>query len=166
MGLFGPLGHPRYAEYAGDIHSSASHLLGLIEDVLMLSRYDATDGVTLNEPVELGPCDGRIFMITPKPLLGIKLDAPETATVGNEVKVTAGITTTQDTPTKAVVPVRVTIRDANGKSAEGSGFYAAENGIVELSLNLAANEDPGAWEIRVKELASGMEAVKWMRVGK
>lgn len=56
MGLFGPLGHPRYAEYAGDIHSSASHLLGLIEDVLMLSRYDATDGVTLNEPIDLGPC--------------------------------------------------------------------------------------------------------------
>lgn len=124
------------------------------------------DDGSVSWPVELGPCDGRIFMITPKPLLGIKLDAPETATVGNEVKVTAGITTTQDTPTKAVVPVRVTIRDANGKSAEGSGFYAAENGIVELSLNLAPNDDPGTWEIRVKELASGMEAVKWMRVGK
>lgn len=124
------------------------------------------DDGSVSWPVELGPCDGRIFMITPKPLLGIKLDAPETATVGNEVKVTVSITTTQDTPTKAVVPVRVTIRDANGKSAEGSGFYAAENGTVELDLNLAPNEDPGTWEIRVKELASGMEAVKWMRVGK
>lgn len=48
---FGPLGNAKYAEYIGDIHSSASHLLGLIEDVLILSRYDATEGVTLNDRV-------------------------------------------------------------------------------------------------------------------
>jgi uncharacterized protein YfaS (alpha-2-macroglobulin family) len=86
--------------------------------------------------------------------------------VGNAAKIMTKITTTQDTPTKAVIPVRVDVRDANGKLTEGSGFYAAENGIAELSLNLAPNEDPGTWEIRVKELASGMEAVRWMRVGK
>ena len=117
-------------------------------------------------PVELGPCDGKIFLVLPKPLLGIQLDVPENATLSNTAKVSARITTTQEAPTKAVIPVRVDIRNANGSAAEGSGFYAAENGIIELSLNLAPNEDPGTWEIRVKELASGMEAVKWMRVGK
>lgn len=50
---FGPLGNPKYAEYIGDIHSSASHLLGLIEDVLILSRYEASEGVTLNDSVAL-----------------------------------------------------------------------------------------------------------------
>jgi len=123
------------------------------------------DGV-MSWPVELGPCDGRIFMITPKPLMGLQLALPESATVGNSAKLSARITTTQDAPTKAVIPVRVDVRDANGKLTEGSGFYAAENGIVELDLNLAPNEDAGTWEVRVKELASGMEAVKWMRVGK
>jgi hypothetical protein len=123
------------------------------------------DGV-MSWPVELGPCDGKIFMVTPKPLLGLQLEVPESATVGNAAKIMAKITTTQDTPTKAVIPVRVDVRDANGKLTEGSGFYAAENGIAELSLDLAPNEDPGTWEIRVKELASGMEAVRWMRVGK
>ena len=48
---FGPIGHPKYEEYVGDIHSSASHLLGLIEDVLILSRYEAAEGVTLNDDV-------------------------------------------------------------------------------------------------------------------
>ncbi len=119
---------------------------------------------SMSWPVDLGPCDGRIFMITPKPLLGIKLEVPETATVGNVAKISAHITTTQDAPTKAVVPVRVDIRDASGKSAEGSGFYAAENGIIELQLNIAPNEDVGTWEVRVRELASGMEARKWMRL--
>lgn len=124
------------------------------------------DDGSMSWPVELGPCDGRIFMVMPKPLLGIQLDVPENATLNNAAKITARITTMQDVPMKAVIPVRVDIRDANGNQAEGSGHYAAENGIVELSLNLAPNEDPGTWEIRVKELASGMESVKWMRVGK
>jgi uncharacterized protein YfaS (alpha-2-macroglobulin family) len=97
---------------------------------------------------------------------GFNLKRPNLPRLGNVAKVSARITTTQDTPTKAVIPVRVDVHDANGTLTEGSGFYAAENGIVELSLNLAPNEDPGSWEIRVKELASGMEAVKWMRVGK
>jgi hypothetical protein len=136
-----------------------------LTDTQIIVPKRGEDGV-MSWPVELGPCDGKIFMVTPKPLLGIQLEVPELATVGNAAKIMAKITTTQDTPTKAVIPVRVDVRDANGKLTEGSGFYAAENGIAELSLNLAPNEDPGTWEIRVKELASGMEAVKWMRVGK
>ncbi len=123
------------------------------------------DGV-MSWPVELGPCDGRIFLVMPKALLGLELDVPESASFGNVAKISARITSTQDTLTKAVIPMRVDVRDANGNNAEGSGFYAAENGLVELDLNLAPNEDPGMWEVRVKELASGMEAVKWMRVGK
>jgi hypothetical protein len=121
------------------------------------------DGL-MSWPVDLGPCDGRIFMVLPKPLLGLKLEVPENAVVGNSAKIAVSITTTQEAPTKAVIPVRVDVRDASGKAAEGSGFYAAENGIVEIKLDVAPNEDPGTWEVRVKELASGMEARKWMRV--
>ncbi len=122
------------------------------------------DDGSMSWPVELGPCDGKIFMITPKSLMGIKLEVPESATAGNVAKIGVRITTIQDAPTKAVIPVRVDIRDASGKSAEGSGFYAAENGVVDLELNLAPNEDAGTWEVHVRELASGMAATKWMRV--
>jgi hypothetical protein len=45
-----------------------------------------------------------------------------------------------------------------------SGHYAAENGLLQLSLDLAPNDDPGTWEVSAKELASGMKAVRWMRV--
>jgi uncharacterized protein YfaS (alpha-2-macroglobulin family) len=67
---------------------------------------------------------------------------------------------------KAVIPVKVEVRDANGVLTEGSGFYAAENGILDLTLDLAPNDDPGTWEVRAKELASGMEAVRWMKVAR
>ncbi len=40
-GLFGPLGNPRYTEYAEDIHASGVHLLAIITDILDLAKIDA-----------------------------------------------------------------------------------------------------------------------------
>lgn len=38
---FGPLGHDKYAEYMGDIHGSARHLLEIINEVLDMSKIEA-----------------------------------------------------------------------------------------------------------------------------
>jgi two-component system, cell cycle sensor histidine kinase PleC len=51
---FGPLGRPRYVEYARDIHGAGTHLLSLISDILDLSKVQAGRLELHEQPVELG----------------------------------------------------------------------------------------------------------------
>jgi signal transduction histidine kinase len=51
--MFGPLGHPRYRDYANDIHGSGTHLLELITNILDISKAEA--GKLVLHPVPLDP---------------------------------------------------------------------------------------------------------------
>jgi two-component system cell cycle sensor histidine kinase PleC len=51
--MFGSLGHPRYREYADDIHASGMHLLDLITSILDISKAEA--GKLEVFPVTLDP---------------------------------------------------------------------------------------------------------------
>jgi two-component system cell cycle sensor histidine kinase PleC len=53
--LFGPLGSPRYEEYANDIHSSGKHLLGVINDILDMSKIEAGQFSMDREVIDLNP---------------------------------------------------------------------------------------------------------------
>jgi len=146
------------------LQQDSASVYDLVSHTLIVPKR-GPDG-SMSWPVNLGPGDGRIFMVIPKSLLQLGLDVPATATRGNVAKIRVSLTTTDNAPVNAVLPVQVRVQDANGVSTEGSGFYAAKNGELEVSLDLAPNEDPGTWQIQVRDLASGMEAVKWMTVGK
>ncbi|MCQ0987909.1 sensor histidine kinase [Jiella marina] len=51
--MLGPLGSPSYREYVDDIHASGQHLLGLINEILDLSRIEAGRYALNEEAVEL-----------------------------------------------------------------------------------------------------------------
>lgn len=115
-------------------------------------------------PLNLGPSEGRVLLLSPAPLLEMQLEVPETAKRGYSAEVKVRLMTSGGNPMPAAIPVAVTIRDADGAPAEFDGHHVAENGELTLRLDLARNETPGTWQIQVRELASGMKAVKWMQV--
>lgn len=54
-GMFGPLGSNKYAEYASDINSSGKHLLGVINDILDMSKIEAGRLHLQSETIDIAP---------------------------------------------------------------------------------------------------------------
>jgi hypothetical protein len=55
-----------------------------------------------------------------------------------------------------MLPLHVELRDPDGRSAEFSGHYAAVGGRLEVVWDIASNDIPGPWHLRVRDLASGI----------
>lgn len=55
QGLFGPLGSERYQEYVSDIYASGTYLLGVINDILDMSKIEAGQFTINREQVDLSP---------------------------------------------------------------------------------------------------------------
>jgi hypothetical protein len=114
--------------------------------------------------IQLGPCDGRLYMVTSRPIEDVRVQGPASAKRGQRVSYTFEVTDAAGRPVEAVVPVEVTIRDAEGARAEFSGYYAAADGRLTIELAIASNDVPGAWQIEARELASGRRTTHYFTV--
>jgi hypothetical protein len=114
--------------------------------------------------VDLAPGDGRVFLVVDRPVTAVLLETPEEIRRGERASLSLRVVDDGEEPVAAVVPVRVDILDARDRPAEGSGYYAAKDGLVSISLDVAANDEAGEWTARATELASGKSAERKIAV--
>ena len=131
-----------------------------------LAMATAEDGDGLAWPVHLGPAEGGLYMVTPKPIHGINLEAPEVARRTQKVKLSATVIDAQRHAIPAIIPIQLQIRDTTGRELEFSGHYGAKNGKVAVTIDIAPNDELGLWEITATELASRQSARHYLRITK
>jgi signal transduction histidine kinase len=69
--IYGPLGHPKYLGYAENIHASASHLLGLVNSVLDLSKAESgTLDIAFESVDVVATIDACLPMVEPQAKAG------------------------------------------------------------------------------------------------
>jgi len=122
------------------------------------------EGGRLHWPVELGPCEGGIFMVSPNEIELLEFFLPDIIKRGDQFTLSADISDRGGHPVPAVVPVQLQITDPSGRLAEFSGYYGAKNGHLEIPVDIAVNDAPGVWQVSLRELASGLERSAYFRV--
>ena len=163
---FGALGSPLYTEYCQDIHASGQYLLGVIADVLEMSRLEAgrvrleQERFVLDEAVEVAraavaaSADAASIRLDVAPGLGLSLNADRTAVekiltilLNNAVKYTAapGVVTVRARALNGAINIHVEDTgvgiapeavDRLGKPFEQSD-QALKNGMRGSGLGLA-----------------------------
>lgn len=148
---------------AGTVHlrRDAGHVYDLRRGQEILAT--SGDGV-VKWPVDLEPGGGEIYLVTSRPIEQVRFDAADNVKRGGTLPVTIQVTSENGEVVDAVVPVDVEIQDAHGRTAEFSGSYGAAAGELKLNLQIAVNDVPGPWTIRVREGATGTETRHDFRV--
>lgn len=135
--VFGPLGHPRYVEYAEDIHNSGTLLVSLINDILDLSK------------VESGKYDLNEEILDLHELTAAAVS--QCAVLGYRSSVRVSNRTVERFP-KLRGDRRVLIQILNNVISNAVKF-SRDAGVVEVSTHL---DDRGAVLISVKDNGDGM----------
>jgi hypothetical protein len=117
-------------------------------------------------PVMLGPCDGNVFLVTERPIEQILIETPDDVPLGKSCDCRVTVADADGKAVDAVIPLRVEILDPHGRPAEFTGYFGADLGRLECTLDFASNDSFGVWTIRVQELASGLTKNRYVRVSR
>lgn len=80
---FGPLGHAKYEEYIENIHASGTHLLGLVNDILDLSKLESDNYVLVRRSLDPATLTNEVMRIFGPDLsakaIAVEVDCAEAA---------------------------------------------------------------------------------------
>ncbi len=135
------------------VRRKAGHVYDLVAQAPVDTRQTQED---MRLDVSIGPGGGKLFMITDRPIAEVAISAPDSARRGRQVEVHVTVADATGKAIDAMIPVHVQLLDSEQREAELSGYYAARDGALSVTFDLAGNDTPGKWTIRVTELASGV----------
>jgi hypothetical protein len=176
--LFAVNDHRTYGDYVGQhrkvmekgLPSQATLSLnrpdGIIYDLCesrQVKDVQKADG-RLSFKSDFGPGQGRLFLVTTRPIAAVHVKAPDQASAGDSITCDISVTDDAGKAIDAVIPLQVKITDANGNPAEFSGYYGAKDGKVEINLDVPTNAAAGQWKIQATELASGLNGEAGLQV--
>jgi hypothetical protein len=169
--------HREYGQYVGQhgivmenglpsqatvaIHRPEGFVYDLVHHHEVAARHEKEQ---LLLDVDLGPCDGDVYLVASKAIDRVRIEVPATIERGGKAACQITVADASGQPIEAIVPLQVTIRDSEGRRAEFSGYHAAVDGKTSIPLDIAANDRIGVWQIEVQDLASGRTAVERFRI--
>ncbi len=112
----------------------------------------------------LGAGEGNVFLVTPRPVGVLQVEANKVVARGHNISVAMQLNNGNGQPLQAVVPLQVEIRDPQGRLAEQSSYYGALNGRHVLHLTIAPNDEIGIWQIEVTEGLRGQKVLQKFEV--
>lgn len=123
------------------------------------------EGDQLVLDVELGPGEGKMLMVTPVAIGGVRISPPESAMRGDRKSITIEVTDSDGKVVDAAIPLQIRVEDSEGRKAENSGYWTTEHGKVGVVIDVAPNDREGIWKVTARELASGHSSSVFFRVG-
>ena len=143
-GMFGALGDQRYVEYARDIYQSGNYLLGVINDILDMSKIEAGHFSLDLEPVDLCP------VITES----VKVIAMSAAEKGIEVVTQVSNKISVDADRRAIKQIMINLLSNAVK-------FTAENGRITVRAKMAS----GALALTIEDNGCGIPRKALRKLG-
>lgn len=144
--ILGPLGRPRYVEYAHDIHKSGLLLLDLINDMLDMSRIEAGRFELHREPVSMGELASDVEDI-------IRVQA-------DKARLSIALDVSADLPPVSLDPRA--IRQVLLNLLSNAVKFSRPGGVIRLTADIPAN----MLRLRVIDAGVGISKADMLRLGR
>lgn len=144
--ILGPLGKPRYVEYAHDIHKSGLLLLDLINDMLDMSRIEAGRFELHREPVSMGELASDVEDI-------IRVQA-------DKARLSIALDVSVDLPAVSLDPRA--IRQVLLNLMSNAVKFSRPGGVIRLAADIPAN----MLRLRVIDAGVGISKADMLRLGR
>jgi hypothetical protein len=130
---------------------------GYVYDLMQQKAVPVQKEGGLGFDVNLAGGGGTVFLVTDSPVGALSATVPATARPGTALPLIVQLNDQAGQPLQAVVPMQVTLLDPRNREAEGSGYYGAANGQLQILFDLAPNDLPGRWRVEVTERITGQK---------